>query len=295
MDTQETDRWKSDVLDQVFEALAASPAITVALVFKGARVLRKRLDSAYRQSTDIDSNLLEDFAEQNPDRQTQADYLERHAAEALRQYFEMQDPVRYELESVRAELKPLSDHPHGWNAIKLSLKVKDLAKPKVRGLPALTIDVAAPEELLETSVAPLVIGENVVSAYTLERMAGEKLRAFLSSLPAYRQKMQRPGNAIRVKDIYDLAVVGRVCPLERRDFWQQAGQEFQVACQAWLIDCVGIATFEEGLERTQVVYDSDPTLPKDISFDEAWGFLREVVQLLKADGHLPLDFPLPAA
>jgi Nucleotidyl transferase AbiEii toxin, Type IV TA system len=94
MDLRQTDRCKSEVLDQVFEALAASEAITSALVFKGARILVKRLESIYRQSTDIDSNLLEDFVEQNKQRQTQADYLEKHAAAAIKRHFESQEPVR---------------------------------------------------------------------------------------------------------------------------------------------------------------------------------------------------------
>jgi Nucleotidyl transferase AbiEii toxin, Type IV TA system len=224
MDKSEAERWKSEVLDEIFEALAASEAITSALVFKGARILVKRLESTYRQSTDIDSNLLKDFVEQKTQRQDQADYLQKHAAVAIKQYFENQDPVRYELMEVRATLKPPSDHPQGWNAILLRVTVKDFAKLSVLGLPSLTIDVAAPEELLDTSVAPLLVGENEVKAYALERLVGEKLRAFLSSLPAYRAKMKRPGDAIRVKDIYDLAVVGKKRPLEETEFWQLVGK-----------------------------------------------------------------------
>ncbi|MBC8121255.1 MAG: nucleotidyl transferase AbiEii/AbiGii toxin family protein, partial [Gemmatimonadaceae bacterium] len=287
MNTQEAERWTSEVLDEVFEALAASEEITSALVFKGARVLRKRLDSAYRQSTDIDSNLLEDFAGQLEDRLAQAQYLQKHATVAIQRYFNRQDPIRYELTDIRAKLKPQSEHPMGWNAIELRLSVKDLAKPSVRAFPALVIDVAAPEELLKTSIAPLMIGENAVQAYTLERLAGEKLRAFLSSLPAYQMKMRRRGNTIRVKDIYDLAVVGTVRPLEQRDFWHQVGQEFQTACRSRFIDCAGLATFEEGLERTRKTYESDPTLPKDVHFDEAWAFLRGVVQLFEDIKLLP--------
>jgi hypothetical protein len=293
MDPRQTDRWKSEVLDQVFVALAASEAITSALVFKGARILVKRLESTYRQSTDIDSNLLEEFVEQNKQRQSQADYLEKHAAAAIKRYFESQEPVRYELTQVRAILKPPSEHPQGWNAILLRVTVKDLTKPLVLGLPALTIDVAAPEELLDTSVAPLLVGENEVKAYTLERLTGEKLRAFLSSLPAYREKLNRPGDAIRVKDIYDLAVVGKKHPLEQTEFWQQVGEEFKVACRSRFIDCQGIETFEAVLERTRTLYDLDPTLPKDVPFDEAWIFLREVVNFLQTKQVLPFNFPIP--
>ena len=43
MNPTDADHWKSEVLDEIFIALAASNEIDQALVFKGARVLSLRL------------------------------------------------------------------------------------------------------------------------------------------------------------------------------------------------------------------------------------------------------------
>lgn len=74
-------------------------------------------------------------------------------------------------------------------------------------------------------------------AYTLVRIAGEKLRAFLSSLPAYRAKVKKPGEAVRAKDLYDISRIRRVHGLEQIEFWRRAGEEFHVACRYRYIDC----------------------------------------------------------
>src|SRR5271154_5971806 len=71
MNPNDFDRWKSEVLDEIFAALAADDEIEECLVFKGARVLNARLGGG-RQSLDLDSNLtryidckgLEAFIEQ---------------------------------------------------------------------------------------------------------------------------------------------------------------------------------------------------------------------------------------
>src|SRR5438552_753157 len=108
---------------------------------------------------------------------------------AIRRHFEQQDPVRYELTRLLVRTYPPNSHPRGWDAFKVRMNVNDLRK-EVLGLPALEIDVAAPEELSDSSVSAINVGGHRVYAYTLERIAGEKLRAFLSSLPAYRAKMK---------------------------------------------------------------------------------------------------------
>jgi len=43
MNQKDGERWKSQVLDEIFIALAASEQLDEALVFKGARVLNLRL------------------------------------------------------------------------------------------------------------------------------------------------------------------------------------------------------------------------------------------------------------
>lgn len=63
----------------------------------------------------------------------------------------------------------------------------------------------------------MLVDGHVVMAYTLQRIAGEKLRAFLSSLPTYRRQVKTPGEVVRVKDIYDLACILRVAPYCQRD------------------------------------------------------------------------------
>jgi hypothetical protein len=179
----------------------------------------------------------------------------------------------------------------GWDAFKVKMSVNDLSR-HVKSLPALEVDVAAPEELLDTSIATIEIGGHRVYAYTLERIAGEKLRAFLSSLPAYRAKVKKPGEAVRAKDLYDLSRIHRVHGLEQTEFWRKVSQEFRVACQSRYIDCQGLTTFKEQWAVTRKTYE-EATIPKDISFDETEATLVAVVSFLNAHGIVPFRFELP--
>lgn len=274
----------------MFEALAASAELEAALVFKGARVLNLRLGGG-RQSLDIDSNLRPGFVERYPDRAEQRAVLEREMTRTIRRHFDRQTPVRYQLTDLRVNHHPPRGHPLGWDAFEVRLNVDDLTK-RVLGLPALGIDVAAPEELLDGSAAPIQVGGHPVYAYTLERIAGEKLRAFLSSLPAYRAKVRKPGAAVRAKDLYDLARIRRVHPLIEVAFWRAAGEEFRVACRSRYIDCAGLASFQEGWEVTRKTY-SEATIPTDVPFAEAEAALVEVVGFWTVTGVIPLAFPLP--
>jgi len=137
------------------------------------------------------------------------------------------------------------------------------------------------------------VGKHEVTAYTLPRIAGEKLRAFLTSLPAYRRKLARPGEAVRAKDIYDLACIERERPLSDRTFWNAAGQEFRTASASRFVDCAGQVTFEEDLDVTRATYEADATIPKDISFEAAWAVLRAAVKAMEGLGVIPFAFPLP--
>ena len=245
------------------------------------------METPGRKSLDIDTNLDQRFADTHPGRSAQRDYLSREVARALRNHFGQQDPVRFDLLDVRVEPKPREDHPRGWNAFLISVSVRDLAKLGVRGLPVLTVDVAAPEVLQWDSVAPLSVGKHEVTAYTLPRIAGEKLRAILTSLPAYRRKLGRPGEAVRAKDIYDLARIERERPLSDRAFWTAAGQEFRTASASRYVDCAGLMTFEEDLVVTKATYEADTTIPKDIPFEAAWAALSAIVQLMERLGVIP--------
>jgi hypothetical protein len=290
MNQKDGERWKSQVLDEIFVALAASEQLDEALVFKGARVLNLRLGIG-RQSLDLDSNLAAPFVRRYPDREAQRVFLEQEITRAVRRHFERQERVQYELTALKVQTYPPTSHPMGWDAFKVRMNVNDLSK-HVKALPALEIDVAAPEELLDTSVATIEVGGHRVYAYTLERIAREKLRAFLSSLPAYRARVKKPGKAVRAKDLYDVSRIRGVHGLEQVEFWRLAGEEFRVACRSRYIDCLGLRTFQEQWAVTRKTY-AEATIPKDISIEEAEATLVAVVSFLETQRIVPFTFPLP--
>jgi predicted nucleotidyltransferase component of viral defense system len=290
MSPDDAARWKSALLDQIFVALAASERLDECLIFKGARVLNVRLGGG-RQSLDLDSNLDRSFVDRLPDREEQRAFLEQEIAGAIRRHFERQEPVVYDLMALTVRTYPPRSHPMGWDAFKVRINVNDRRRD-VLNFPALEIDVAAPEELLDSSVSEIVVGGHRVHAYTLERITGEKLRAYLSSLPAYRAKVRKPGEAVRAKDLYDLAHVRRICDITQVDFWRLVGQEFQIACRSRYIDCAGLVTFQEQWEVTRGTYEQ-ATIPNDIPFEEAEATLVEVVDFLHSHRFLPFTFPLP--
>lgn len=290
MNPKDGERWKSETLDEILAALAASERLDEALIFKGARVLNIHLGLG-RQSLDLDSNLSARFVQKHPDRQAQREFLEREITRAVRHHFERQEPVKYELTGVKVQTYPAKSDPMGWDAFKVKINVNDLTK-HVKGLPALEIDVAAPEELLDTSIATIEVGGHHAHAYTLERIAGEKLRAFLSSLPTYRAKVRKQGEAVRARDLYDISRIHGVRGLGDVEFWRLVGKEFQIACRSRYVDCLGLETFQEQWGVTQKTY-TEATIPKDISFEHAEAILVEVVRLLEAEGVVPFAFPLP--
>jgi hypothetical protein len=213
-------------------------------------------------------------------------------AGAIRRHFERQEPVRYELTSLRVRPYLPQGHPMGWDAFIVRINVTDRRKAGVLGLPAIEVDVAAPEQLLDSSVSPIEVGGNRVRAYTLERIAGEKMRAFLSSLPAYRAKVKKPGEAVRARDLYDLARIRRVRGIADEAFWGLVGREFRLACQSRYIDCDGMPTFQQQWEVTRTTYEQ-ATIPRDIPFAEAEATLAEVVEFWRGQGFIPFAFPLP--
>jgi len=289
----DADRWKSKALDEIFTALAADNEIETCLVFKGARVLNARLGGG-RQSLDLDSNLMQDFVDRHPDREEQKSYLERQMKRAITHHFEGQDPVRFQLRGLTIKTYPPKTHPMGWDAFKVKLNVEDSTKSGVKGLPGIEIDVAAPEELLATSISTVTVGKYQARAYTLERIAGEKMRAFLSTLRTYKLKVKKPGESVRAKDLYDLARIHGAHPVEKGDFWITAGQEFRVACRARYIDCLGIHTFTEQWEVTAETYSKDPTIPADISIIEATSALESIVSFMQSKGIIPFEHPIPS-
>lgn len=293
MNPSDANKWKSDVLSHILLALAASHELKQVLVYKGALILNKRL-STDRMSLDIDSNLLQAFVSACPEKKEQEAFLEKAFSDAISKYFSRQSPVRYVLSSIKIQKSPITNHPLGWDAFSIKISINDNKNSGVRGLPALTIDVAAPETLSEASVSEIDLGGNIVNAYTLERIAGEKMRAFLSTLPAYRAKVKKLGEAVRVKDLYDLARITSVRPISDELFWETTAEEFRLACSSRYIDCEGIQTFKENWAETQKLYEEDAILPKDVRFDEIDRMITELSGFLLLKGITPFSNPLPS-
>ena len=61
MNKNQRDNWKFEVLAEILSALAKNPEIRENLIFKGALILNRHLNTQ-RKSLDIDSNLDSDFA-----------------------------------------------------------------------------------------------------------------------------------------------------------------------------------------------------------------------------------------
>lgn len=294
MQSFDPDRWQSDVLDQIFEALAAYQPIADSMVFKGARVLNLRLGHS-RQSLDIDGNLSSAFAASVLTQDARLSFFEKHLPLALARHFDRQEPVRFTSDSVTIARRPKTDHPRGWDGFMIKLRISDQQVGNTNSLPDLGLDINAPEPVSAHAIAPLKIGRYEVQAYTLQRIAAEKLRAFLTSLPSYRAKMQpkkRPV-PIRTKDLHDLA---RICrtkdPEVNSPFWEQVAEDFRLACQQRFVDCNGLRTFQDTWEVTKADYVHDAKL-SSVHFDEAEAALHSVTGVLSSLKIFPLVFPLP--
>jgi predicted nucleotidyltransferase component of viral defense system len=286
--------WLNDALTEVFLALSESSTLAGRLIYKGARILDRRLNRAERASLDIDANLTAEFVAQFPSRNAQRDELARDISQSIARRVRQHDPVRYELANVRIDLKPPKAHPLGFDAFTVRIRLRDLRLPGVHALPPIEMDIAAPEALSAGSVAPLIVGDQTVQAYTLPRIAAEKLRAFLQSLPEYRAKLARSGDAVRAKDLYDLARILDAHPISDSDFWREVGGEFVAACRSRWVDCAGTETFEQRLAITQRSYETDSTIPVDRPWPEAEGALRTISAFLLDNHFLGLRFPLPS-
>lgn len=294
MNQQEASRWKNEAIDQVLAAFAGYAPLRDVLIFKGARILNLRLGVESRQSLDLDANLDFSFTTAHATLQEQRACIEEECKKSLPGYFGGQNPIRYQVQAVTVKLCPPSgQHPHGWTGLAVSINLLDHKRPGARGLPRIEIDVASPETLRPSSTSELPVGNHTIRAYTLERIAGEKLRAFLSSLPAYLHKIVRRSDSRRVKDLYDLARIRRSPVAADETFWRTVGEEFRLACESRYIDCAGLTTFAEGLSETASLYGADTTIPKDIPFPEAWMVIEKAVVLFERHGIIPFSFPLP--
>jgi len=296
MNKTEQNQWKNEVLAFVLEAFARHEPLRSILVFKGARILNMRLgDATLRQSFDLDSNLDFQCVEKPPQKEELLTFLKNQSAVALRKHISRQEPVHFKLNSVTVEVNPPKDnHPFNWAGYIVKINMADTDRPAVKSPPKAEIDMASPEDLGPGAVSDLGLPDGLtVHAYTLERIAGEKMRAFLSSMPAYLKKIGRRNDIVRVKDLYDLARIRRFCEVKDNAFWKTAGHEFRLACGSRFIDCAGIQTFAENLDTTRQRYESDPTLPKDITFAEAWTTIQDILKLFEKLGIVPFEYPIP--
>jgi hypothetical protein len=291
MSPLQQDRWKDQLLAEILRAISSHPPLRRELVFKGARILALHLGSP-RQSLDVDANLRLEFQRSMPDRGQQAAWFEAQLTTALRNHFESQEPVRYELGSVKIEKRPADErHPRGWDGFRAKIQVTDQKFRGIRSLPTLELDLAAPEELGPDAVCELPLDGVSVQAYALHRIAGEKLRAFLSSLPAYRSKMRSPLREVRAKDLHDLALILDARPVEDRDFWLRAAHEFRLACASRLVDCQGPESFHEAWDSTRKVYETEATLAA-VPWSAAEQALGAILGFFSRSSVFPLSFPL---
>jgi hypothetical protein len=290
MDRPTQVQWTDEVLDEVFSAVIAAEPLRKALIFKGARILNLHLGNS-RESLDLDCNAAPELVASFPGLEAQAKFLEEQLPPAMRRYFERQAPVRFEFVAVKVERRPPKGHPRGWTALLIRLQVRDNLRPGAVGLPRPEIEVAAPETLGPEAVETMPVNGLPAKVYALHRIAGEKLRAYLTSLPAYRRKIFGGQREFRVKDLHDLARILRARPALDVAFWTKAEEEFTLACESRLVECRGLESFMEGWPLARQRYEADANLGR-VPFAEAEQALKAIVRLFESQGVFPLTFPL---
>lgn len=291
MNSAQQEDWKFKVIPQVLLALAKNEDLKKVLIFKGALVLNEYLPTG-RKSLDIDSNLDQKFLDSHPDLTERGSFLKERLESAISRHFMDQDPVRYELLNLRIEPSPKMYHPLGWDGFLVTVSLRDRQNEGVRGLPKLTIDIASPESLSGRSVTEMDYRGTKIRAYSLERVTGEKARAYLSSLQTYCRKMKRPRKIARVKDLYDLTKIYHSIPISKISFWDIAGNEFRSACGSRYVDCLGSNSFKEGWAETRDAYEKSPVIPRDATFDDVDTSISDIVDHWQRIGIIPFTFPL---
>lgn len=290
MTPQLKEQWLAEVLREVMRAVMADEALQQALIFKGAWILNFQLGED-RYSKDIDSTAAPEWISRVRSLEEQQAFLQIHLERALKDHFEQQEPARFKLQKVSIERTPRSDHPRGWDMLRIRISIMDALFTVVRGLPPAELEVAAPESLGADSTEIRDFLGFPAQVYTLHRIAGEKLRAYLTSLPEYRRKMSGE-RAMRVKDLYDLARILQHRPADDADFWQKAGQEFVMACRSRYVDCAGPQTFKQDWDQARLRYEGDAHLNR-IPFSEAEAALDLILEQLRRQGLFPQNHPLP--
>lgn len=293
MNPLQRERWVSEVLREVMTALMHDESLRQALVFKGAWILNLHLGES-RHSMDIDASAEPGWVKEMGSMKNQEAFLREHLPSAVRRHFERQNPVRFTLEDTKFERNPMHQHPRGWDMLQVKLVIRDPSQANVRSLPPALLEVAAAESYGPDAVewrdflgAPALV-------YALHRIAGEKMRAYLTSLPEYRKKMHGGTREFRVKDLHDLARIVRQHPLEDLAFWGKVLEEFKLACESRYVDCNGPATFLQDWAQVRLRYEQDRHL-SSISWTEAETALNQILKGISANAGFPWRFEVPAS
>lgn len=291
MNQSQQEQWVNNVLEDVLSALMHDAALNEALVFKGARILNLHLGDS-RQSMDIDAAAEPGWVEAMGSLDKQEEFLKEHLPRAVRRYFEAQNPVRFTLKSTIFRRKPAKEHPRGWDMLTARLAIQDNQLANVSSLPSVELEVSAAELYAADAVEMRDFLGVPARVYALHRIAGEKLRAYLTSLPAYRAKIQGGTREFRVKDLHDIARILRHSPLSDAGFWTKAMREFRLACESRYVDCAGPETFKQEWAQARQRYRQD-TLLSAVSFADVELAMDAVLGAFLEMGAFPLEFQLP--
>ena len=293
MNTTQRDQWIDGVLVEVMKALMGDDKLRAALVFKGAWILNFHLGEN-RHSMDIDAAAEPMWAKAMENLDAEEAYLGKYLPQAVTRHFEKQSPVRFALEKIKITRNP-PQHPRNWDMIQVSLTIKDSLNPTVRGLPAVELEVSAPESYGTEAVETREFLGVPAQVYALHRIAGEKLRAYLTSLPEYRRKMEGSvgrERAVRVKDLFDIARILKARPISYEEFWTRAAAEFRLACASRYVDCESATTFKQAWEQVRARYNEDRHLAA-VPFAEVEEALDQVLAFFSQSAFFPLRFTLP--
>jgi hypothetical protein len=293
MNPLQRERWVNEVLREVMAALMHDEALRQALVFKGAWILNLHLGES-RHSMDIDAAAEPGWVREMGSLEKQEVFLREHLPRAVRRHFERQNPVRFTLSDAKFERNPASQLPRGWDMMRVKLVIHDHSLMNVRSLPPAELEVAAAESYGVDAVELRDFLGTPACVYALHRIAGEKLRAYLTSLPEYREKMQGGTREFRVKDLHDLARIVRQRPLEDVVFWEKAMQEFRLACESRFVDCAGPETFTQDWAQARLRYEQDRHLTA-IPWVEAEAAVNQILANISAKAGFPWIFEVSAS
>ena len=154
MNREQQARWKQKHLQVIFAALAKSPALNKALVFKGAMVLTLRLEGMPRLSLDLDAGLTAASAKLDGDLEHRHEQLAEEIRVAVKAAFERDVPQVYTLDKVVVDYKPRRNRKLAWDGLRVKLTIRDERLTHVLGIPPITMDIAAPEDLTFGAMKP---------------------------------------------------------------------------------------------------------------------------------------------